>query len=93
MRRHRWLSLFYVQTDTLWLADVFEKFREKCIEIYGLHPSYFYSAPGLVWQACFKKTDAKLESLTDYQMLLMIEEGIRWGMCQSTHRYDKANSK
>ena len=46
----------YVQTDTLLLADVFEKFREKCIEIYGLDPSYFYSAPGLAWQACLKKT-------------------------------------
>ena len=42
----------YIQTDTLLLADVFEKFREKCIEIYGLDPSYFYSAPRLAWQAC-----------------------------------------
>ena len=83
----------YVQTDTLLLADVFEKFREKCIEIYGLDPSYFYSAPGLAWQACLKKTEVKLELLTDYQMLLMIEEGIRGGMCQSTHRYAKANNK
>ena len=83
----------YVQTDTLLLADVFEKFREKCIEIYGLDPSYFYSAPGLAWQACLKKTKVKLELLTDYQMLLMIEEGIRGGMCQSTHRYAKANNK
>ena len=73
----------YVQTDTLLLADVFEKFREKCIEIYGLDPSYFYSAPGLAWQAF----------LTDYQMLLLIEEGIGGGMCQSTHRYAKANNK
>ena len=40
----------YVQTDTLLLADVFEKFREKYIEIYGLNPSYFYSAPGLLNQ-------------------------------------------
>ena len=84
---------FYVQTDTLLLADVFEKFRDKCIEIYRLDPSYFYSAPGLAWQACLKKTDVKLELLTDYQMLLMIEEGIRGGMCQSTHRYAKANNK
>ena len=83
----------YVQTDTLLLADVYEKFRDKCIEIYGLDPSYFYSAPGLAWQACLKKTDVKLELLTDYQMLLMIEEGIRGGMCQSTHRYAKANNK
>ena len=83
----------YVQTDTHLLADVFEKFREQCIEIYGLDPSYFYSAPGLAWQACLKKTEVKLELLTDYQMLLMIEEGIRGGMCQSTHRYAKANNK
>ena len=42
----------YVQTDTLFLADVFEKFRDKCIEIYGLDPSHILSAPGL---ACLKK--------------------------------------
>ena len=66
----------YVQTDTLLLADVFEKFREKCIEIYGLDPSYFYSAPGLAWKACLKKTEIKLELLTDIDMLLMIEKGI-----------------
>ena len=70
----------YVQADTLLLEDVFEKFREKCIEIYGLDPSYFYSAPGLAWQACLKNTEVKLEVLTDYHMLLMIEEGIRGGM-------------
>ena len=62
----------YVQTDTLLLADVFEKFREKCIEIYGLDPSYFCSALGLAWQAYLKKTEVKLELLTDIDMLLMI---------------------
>ena len=71
----------HVQTDTLLLADVFEKFRDTCIEIYGLDPSYFYSAPGLAWQACLKKADVKLELLTDYKMLLMIEEGIRGEAC------------
>ena len=80
----------YVQTDTLLLAHVFEKFRDKCIKIYGLDPSYFLSAPGLASQACLKKTEVKLE-LTDYQMLLMKEEGIRGGMCQSTHWYAEAN--
>ena len=45
----------YVQTDTFLLADVFEKFRDTCIEIYGLDPSHFLSAPGLTWQACLKK--------------------------------------
>ena len=45
----------YVQCDTLLLADVFEKFRDTCIEIYGLDPSHFSFSPGLAWKACFKK--------------------------------------
>ena len=83
----------YVQTDTLLLADVYEKFRDKWIEIYRLDPSYFLSAPGLAWQACLKKTEVKLELLTYINMLLMIEDGIRGGMCQSVHRHAKANNK
>ena len=59
------------------LVDVFENFRSKCLEIYGLDPVYFVSAPGLAWQACLKKTGVKLELLTDYDMILMIEKGIR----------------
>ena len=51
-----------VQCDTLLLADVFEKFRDTCIEIYGLDPSHFLSVPGLARQACLKKTEVKLGS-------------------------------
>ena len=47
------------------LEVFFEKFRDKCIEIYGIDPSYFYSAPGLAWQAYLKKVNVKLKSLTD----------------------------
>ena len=83
----------YVQSDTLLLADVFENFRNMCLEIYELDPTYFVSAPGLAWQACLKKTGVKLELITDYDMLLMIEKGIRGGICQATHRYAKANNK
>ena len=50
----------YIQSDTLLLADVFENFGNKCIEIYELDPAHFSSAPGLAWQACFKKTRVKL---------------------------------
>ena len=58
------------------LVDVFENFRSKCLEIYGLDPVYFVSAPGLAWQACLKKTGVKLELIIDYDMLLMIKKGL-----------------
>ena len=83
----------YVQSDMALLADVFESFRDKCLEIYELDPAHFLSAPGLAWQACLKNTQVELELLTDNDMLLMFEEGIRGGMCQATHRYAKANDK
>ena len=51
----------YVQCDTLLLADVFGKFRDKCIEIHKLDPAHFLSVAGLAWQACLKKTGVKLE--------------------------------
>ena len=70
----------YVQGDTLLLADVFENFRDKCIETYKLDPAYFLSATGLFWQACLRRTEVKLELLTDNEMLMMFEKGIRGGM-------------
>ena len=79
--------------DTLLLADVFENFRNKCIEIYELDPAHFLSAPGLAWQACLKKTGVRLKLLTDVDMLLIIEKWIRGGTCHAIHRYAKANNK
>ena len=58
-----------------------------------IDPAHFLSAPGLAWKACLKKTNVNLGLLTDYDMLLMIESGIRGGMCQAIHRYAKANNK
>ena len=49
----------HVQSDTLLLADVFENFRNRCTEICELDPTHFLSAPGLAWQACFKKNRSK----------------------------------
>ena len=84
----------YVQSDTLLLADVFENFKNMCLDIYGLDPVLLLvSAPGLAWQACLKKTQVKLELLPDYDMQLMIEKWIRGGICQASHRYAKANNK
>ena len=74
------------QSDTLLLADVFENFRNMCLETYELDPIYFVSATRLAWQACIKKAEVKLKLITDYDMLLMIEKGIRGRICQATHR-------
>ena len=65
------------------LADVFENFLKMCIKVNELDPAHFLTAPGLAWQACLKKTGVKLELLTDNDMLLMVEEGIRGGMCHA----------
>ena len=83
----------YVQNDTLLLAYVFENFRNTCLKVYELEPAHFLSLPGLAWQVCLKKMSIKLELLTGYNMLLMVEEGIRGGRCHSIHRYAKANNK
>ena len=64
----------YVQSDTLLLADIFENFKNRCIEIYKLDPAHFLSAPGLAWQACLKKTGVKLELLTDIHLLLLVDK-------------------
>ena len=79
----------YVQSETLLLADVFKNFRNKCMEIYELDPAHFLSAPGLAWQTCLKKTEVKLELLTENDMLLvlMVEKGFRGGICHAIHRY------
>ena len=83
----------YLQSDTLLLADVFENFRNMCIKVYEIDPAHFLSAPGLEWQACLKKTELKLELLTDADMLLMVEKGIKGGIFHAMHRYAKANNK
>ena len=73
----------YVQFDTFLLADVFENFRNTCLNEHGLDPTHFLSAPGLAWQAYLKKTAIELELLTNIDMLLMVEKGTRGGICQS----------
>ena len=81
----------YLQCDTLLLEEVFEKFRDTCIDLYG---SFLF----IIWTwismaSLLKMTEVKLELLTNIYMLLMIEEGITGGICQSIHRYGKANNK
>ena len=83
----------YVQSDTLLFADVFENFRDQCIEIYELVPAHFLTVPGLAWKACLKISEMELELLKDADMLLMIEKGISRGLCQAVCRLAFANNK
>ena len=63
---------------TLLLADVFESFHNKYIEIFAINPIYFLSVPGSAWNTCLSKNDVKLELMTDLDMLLKIEKNIHF---------------
>ena len=83
----------YVQSDTLLLADVFEMLETCVLKYMSLILFICCLPPRLAWQACLKKTEVKLELLTDVDMLLMVEKGIRGGICHAIYRYAKANNK
>ena len=69
------------------------KTLEMCLNEYGLDPANFLTAAGSIWQACLKESKVELELLTDVDMLLMVEKGIRGRICQATHRYVRWNNK
>ena len=83
----------YVQSDTTKLADSFEQFRTVCLKENESDPAYFCTTPGLAMEAWLKKTGVKLELLTDIDMVLMFEKGLRGGISQAIHRYATANNK
>ena len=83
----------YVQCDTRQVAHNFEQFRTLCLKEYELDPTYFCTTPGLAIEACLKMTDIKIELLTNIDMVLMFEKGLRGGISQAIHPYAKANNK
>ena len=83
----------YLKSDVLLLADVFEEFRNICMENYSLDPAWYYTSPGLSWDALLKHSKVNLELLTDPDMLLMFEKGIRGGISMISNRFGQANNK
>ncbi|CAP20729.2 Protein CBG24022 [Caenorhabditis briggsae] len=83
----------YMVNDVLLLADVFETFRNVSLKEYKLDPCWYYTSPGLAWEAMLFKTGVKLQTIKDIEMYNFIEKGIRGGMCNAMLRYSKANNK
>jgi hypothetical protein len=93
-------TLLYLKQDVCLLADCFEKFRNSFIQDpnspagRGLDPAHFVSTPGLTWMNGLYQTGIELDLLTDYDMHLMIENGIRGGVSSVMgDRYVKAHNK
>ena len=70
----------YVQSNKLFLADVFNNFQKACLKIFEHDPVHFISTPGLAWQACLKRLNIQLDLLTDIDILSMVEKEIRQNM-------------
>ena len=83
----------YLQTDVLLLADVFENFRRTAMATYGLGPAHYYTLPGYSWDALLKSTGVSLELITDPDMYLFVEKGLRGGISIVSHRHAIANNR
>ena len=83
----------YFKKDVLLLADVFEKFIDTCLKFYRLDPCHYFSSSGLSWNAMLKMTGVKLEKISDIDMYLFIEKGLRGGVCYIAKRHAKAKNK
>ena len=82
----------YLWTDVFLLAEVFEKFRKTCHQVYKLDPAHYISTPQLAMDAALFKSKIKLELMTDIDQILFIQLGIRGGLSMISNRYSQANN-
>ena len=83
----------YLKTDVLLLADVFEKFISLGFDYYGLDSCHYFNSPGLSWDAMLKMTKIELDLISDADMHLFIEKGMRGGNSYIAKSHSKANNK
>src|SRR6218665_3624575 len=93
MRTMRDYHDLYLKSDVILLADVFEEFRKMCLNYYKLDPVYYFSCPGLSFDAMLKMTKVKLSLITVPDHYLFVERGLRGGVSMISNRYAKANNK
>ena len=83
----------YSKKDVLLLADVFEKIIDTCLKFYKLDPCHYYSSLRLSWDAKLEITGVKLEKISDIDMYVFIQKGLRRGISYIPKRYSEANNK
>ena len=83
----------YLKTDVLLLADVFGKFIKTCLDYYRLDACHYFRSPGLSWDEILKMTGVELDLISDIDMHLFIEKGMRGDIPYIAERYSKANNK
>ena len=69
-----------LKCDALLLADVFENLRNSSVKNYGLCPSDYLSAPALSWDTILCMTKVEVELISDADMYLLFEKGMRGGV-------------
>ena len=83
----------YLEGDVCLLADVFESYRNRSLQTYGLDPACYITSPGMSWDAFLKQTKVQIDLMSDPIMVNMIERGLRGGISMAANNYAKANNK
>ena len=87
--KFRDFHIHYLKKDVLLLVDVFEKLISTCLKSYNLDPCHYFSAPGFSWDAMLKMTKVELENISNADIYLFIEKGMRGGISCASKRYSK----